>query len=44
MWRPHAPHTGLEQADIVYVEQVEAGLSRILAVYSSDLPPVIGPV
>ncbi|NEC17675.1 DUF3048 domain-containing protein [Streptomyces parvus] len=41
---PARPHTGLEQADIVYVEQAEAGLSRILAVYSSDLPPVIGPV
>ncbi|MGW7593636.1 DUF3048 domain-containing protein [Streptomyces rubiginosohelvolus] len=41
---PARPHTGLERADIVYVEQVEAGLSRILAVYSSDLPPVIGPV
>ncbi|MBT2524497.1 DUF3048 domain-containing protein [Streptomyces sp. ISL-99] len=38
------PPTGLEQADIVYLEQVEAGLSRILAVYSSDVPPVIGPV
>ncbi len=41
---PARPHTGLERADVVYVEQVEAGLSRILAVYSSDLPPVIGPV
>ncbi len=41
---PARPHTGLEGADIVYVEQVEAGLSRILAVYSADLPPVIGPV
>ncbi|MEI7032235.1 DUF3048 domain-containing protein [Streptomyces pratensis] len=38
------PHTGLERADVVYVEQVEAGLSRILAVYSSRLPPVVGPV
>lgn len=38
------PPTGLEKADIVYVEQVEAGLSRILAAYSSDLPPVVGPV
>lgn len=38
------PPTGLEKADIVYVEQVEAGLSRILAVYSSAVPPVIGPV
>ncbi|MEV1049488.1 DUF3048 domain-containing protein [Streptomyces sp. NPDC049916] len=41
---PARPHTGLERADIVYVEQVEAGLSRILAVYSSEVPPVIGPV
>ncbi|MFD4031173.1 DUF3048 domain-containing protein [Streptomyces sp. NPDC058637] len=38
------PPTGLEEADIVYVEQVEAGLSRILAVYSSEVPSVIGPV
>jgi len=38
------PPTGLERADIVYVEQVEAGLSRLLAVYSSDLPPTVGPV
>jgi len=28
----------LDRADIVYVEQVEAGQSRILAVYSSHLP------
>jgi hypothetical protein len=41
---PARPHRGLEKADIVYVEQVEAGLSRILAVYSSQLPPVVGPV
>ncbi|MGW0549481.1 DUF3048 domain-containing protein [Streptomyces altiplanensis] len=38
------PPTGLDKADLVYVEQVEAGLSRILAVYSSTVPPVIGPV
>ncbi|GGX10021.1 DUF3048 domain-containing protein [Streptomyces chryseus] len=38
------PPTGLEQADLVYLEQVEAGLSRILAVYSSEVPPVVGPV
>lgn len=41
---PARPQTGLDQADIVYVEQVEAGLSRLLAVYSAALPPVIGPV
>lgn len=41
---PARPQTGLQQADIVYVEQVEAGLSRLLAVYSSEVPPVVGPV
>jgi hypothetical protein len=38
------PQTGLTRADIVYVLPVEGGLSRFLAVYSSDYPPVIGPV
>jgi hypothetical protein len=38
------PHTGLTHADIVYVLPVEGGLSRFLAVFSSDYPPVIGPV
>jgi hypothetical protein len=38
------PQTGLTSADIVYVLPVEGGLSRFLAVYSSHLPPVIGPV
>ncbi|MER5851995.1 DUF3048 domain-containing protein [Streptomyces sp. NPDC002012] len=41
---PARPQTGLDKADIIYVEQVEAGLSRILAAYSSELPPVVGPV
>ncbi|WP_223778053.1 DUF3048 domain-containing protein [Streptomyces sp. 135] len=38
------PQTGLDAADVVYAEQVEAGLSRLMAVYASRLPPVIGPV
>lgn len=38
------PQIGLEDADIVYVEQVEAGLTRVAAVYSSRLPELIGPV
>jgi hypothetical protein len=38
------PQTGLTHADIVYVLPVEGGLSRFLAVFSSDVPPVIGPV
>ncbi|GAA3089946.1 DUF3048 domain-containing protein [Streptomyces rectiviolaceus] len=38
------PHTGLAQADIVYVEKVEGGLSRLVGVYSSRLPKYVGPV
>ena len=38
------PPTGLTSADLVYVLPVEGGLSRILAVFSSRVPPVIGPV
>jgi hypothetical protein len=42
--RAAKPQRGLRSADIVYVEQVEGGLSRIMAVYSSALPPQVGPV
>jgi hypothetical protein len=38
------PQTGLQSADIVYVLPVEGGLSRFEAVFSSHIPPVIGPV
>ena len=38
------PQTGLDKADIIYVLPVEGGLSRILAIFSSRFPPVIGPV
>jgi hypothetical protein len=38
------PATGLSDADIVYVIPVEGGLSRLLAVISSHVPSVIGPV
>ncbi len=38
------PQIGIEDADIVYVEQVEGGLTRLAAVYTSKLPPLIGPV
>lgn len=42
---PARPATGLESADLVYVIQVEGGLSRLMAVYDSNgMPPVIGPV
>lgn len=38
------PQTGLDLADLVYVEPVEGGISRLLAVYQSRFPPVVGPV
>ncbi|MFG2334491.1 DUF3048 domain-containing protein [Streptomyces sp. NPDC048604] len=38
------PATGLGTADLVYVEQVEGGVTRLLAVYSAHLPDRIGPV
>jgi Protein of unknown function (DUF3048) N-terminal domain/Protein of unknown function (DUF3048) C-terminal domain len=38
------PSTGLRSADIVYALPVEGGLSRLMAVFSSRVPPVIGPV
>ena len=38
------PQAGLEDADLVYIEQVEGGLTRIAAVFSSKIPAVIGPV
>jgi DUF3048 family protein len=41
---PERPATGLSKADIVYLIPVEGGLSRIMAVFSSHYPPVIGPV
>ena len=38
------PQIGLEDADIVYIEQVEGGLTRLAAVFSSKIPNRIGPV
>ncbi|MFE0514705.1 DUF3048 domain-containing protein, partial [Streptomyces sp. NPDC058964] len=38
------PQAGLDSADVVYAEQVEGGLSRLMAVYASKLPQVVGPV
>ena len=38
------PQTGLESADLVYIEQVEGGLTRLASVFSSTIPQTIGPV
>lgn len=38
------PQAGIDKADVVYIEQVEGGLVRLAAIFSSDIPPAIGPV
>jgi hypothetical protein len=42
--RNSEPHAGLEDADVVYIEQVEAGLTRYAAVFSTRIPKKIGPI
>lgn len=38
------PQIGLDRADVIYIEQVEGGLTRIAAMFSSEIPQLIGPV
>ncbi len=38
------PQFGVSDADIVFVEQVEGGLTRLIAVFHSSLPAEVGPV
>lgn len=38
------PQTGVVQADVVYEEMVEGGLTRLAAVFQSTYPSQIGPV
>ncbi len=38
------PQAGINQADIVYVEEVEGGLTRLAAVFHSTTPTEVGPV
>ena len=42
--RAAQPHSGLQSADLVYVEEVEWSLTRLVAVFSTTLPQEIGPV
>lgn len=35
------PQVGVDKADIVYIEQVEGGLTRLLAVFDSTLPTTV---
>jgi len=38
------PQFGINEADVVYEEIVEGGITRLAAVFNSHVPPVIGPV
>ena len=38
------PRIGLSAATVVYVEPVEGGLTRLLAVFARTQPPTVGPV
>lgn len=38
------PQIGIEDADVVYIEQVEGGLTRLAAIFSSIIPQRVGPV
>lgn len=38
------PQTGLEQADMVWEEVVEGGITRFAAVYQSQVPTEVGPI
>lgn len=42
--QPAHPQIGLDSADVIYIEQVEGGLTRLAAVFSNKLPAQIGPV
>ncbi len=38
------PRVGIASADVIYVEPVEAGLTRLLAIFSKTMPGRVGPV
>jgi Protein of unknown function (DUF3048) N-terminal domain/Protein of unknown function (DUF3048) C-terminal domain len=38
------PQQGLTKADVVYIEQVEGGVTRLAAIFSSEYPTIVGPV
>jgi Protein of unknown function (DUF3048) N-terminal domain/Protein of unknown function (DUF3048) C-terminal domain len=38
------PQTGLQNADVVYEQIVEGGITRFMAVFNSNIPPVVGPI
>lgn len=38
------PQDGVEAADVVVITQVEAGLTRLMGIYSSNYPDQLGPI
>jgi Protein of unknown function (DUF3048) N-terminal domain/Protein of unknown function (DUF3048) C-terminal domain len=38
------PQTGVTKADVVYEEMVEGGLTRLAAIFQSQLPDPVGPI
>lgn len=38
------PQVGIDKADLIYIEQVEGGLVRLAAIFSTEIPDAIGPV
>lgn len=38
------PQAGLQAADVVYVEEVESGVTRLLSVFQTEIPSQVGPV
>ena len=38
------PQVGLNSADVIYIEQVEGGLTRLAAIFTDKVPDLIGPV
>jgi hypothetical protein len=38
------PQAGIDQADVVYEEEVEGGITRFVTIFNSNVPPTVGPV
>ena len=38
------PQEGIDKADLVFIEQVEGGMVRLAAIFSTEIPDRIGPV
>lgn len=38
------PQTGLDQADVVYEQVTEAGITRFITLFNSQIPDVVGPI